>query len=321
MPKIGDAHDVGETSGAPDIATELLSGSTLRGYVGDARVSNDRKLAWLLDVARSLAAAHRAGLVHRSIKPENVMVTTDGAVKILDFGIARRTEDPATIDSGAPTAAADLASSTAEGMTIGAPQYMPPEQLQGDPLDGRADQFAWGVMAWELFAGTLPWGAAKDRAQLAAAVLASPVRPLIEVVPAIDPRVSDAVARALSKQRDKRFPAMEDLLAAVEQTGVAPPIPLEPTKPSMFSPHEIVLPVTRGSTVAMAATVPRPEPEPPAPPSRRAGMPITIGVVAVLLASAIGAGLALRSGAKRIPTGGSGSTSAPAGPAREGGGP
>jgi serine/threonine-protein kinase len=331
-------HDVGETDGAPYITMELVSGSTLRGYVGDATLPNDRKLAWLLDVARGLAAAHRAGLVHRDIKPENVMVTIDGAVKILDFGIARRTEDPGAVDSGAPTAAAHLASLTAEGMMIGTPQYMPPEQLQGEPLDGRADQFAWGVMAWELFAGSLPWGTAKNGAQLVAAVLASPVRPLVEVVPAIDPHVSDVVARALSKQRDKRFPAMEELLAALEgrrelsplatsdphvalrptvaQPGATPPIPLEPTKPSMFSPHAIVLPPTTGSSVAMAASVPRSEPEPPVLPSRRPGMPIAIGVVGLLLASAAGVGLALRGGAKSTPGGGSGAPagSAPAGP-------
>jgi tRNA A-37 threonylcarbamoyl transferase component Bud32/tetratricopeptide (TPR) repeat protein len=213
-------HDIGEVEGNPYIAMELVAGATLRAYVGDKAVSNAQKLGWLVDVARGLGAAHRAGLVHRDIKPENVMITSDGAAKILDFGIARRSEDSAAIDGGAPTAAANLASLTAEGIVIGTPQYMPPEQLQGHPLDGRADQFAWAVMAWELFVGELPWGASKHGAQLVAAVLAAPVKPLSEVATDADPRTSDAIARALSKDPKDRYASMDELLAAL--TGKEP---------------------------------------------------------------------------------------------------
>jgi hypothetical protein len=278
-PNVVAIHDVGEVDGAPFITMELVSGTTLRGYVGNATLSIEQKVEWLQHVARGLGAAHRAGLVHRDIKPENVMVTTDGAIKILDFGIARRAEDAADVDSGAPTAAAPLASLTAEGMMIGTPQYMPPEQLQATPLDGRADQFAWGVLAWELFTGALPWGAARNGAQLVAAVLSMPVTPLCEVVPGVPAAVSDAVARALSKERDKRFATMEELLVALEGRRAVTPAPgsqdlaLQPTTAQPATPQ-----VAAAADLAMA----------PAAPRTVADTPITTGAPAVGAASARG---------------------------------
>jgi len=241
-PNVVAIHDVGEVSGTPFITMELVTGTTLRGYVGDPKLSVAQKTEWLVQVARGLGAAHRAGLVHRDIKPDNVMVTTDGGVKILDFGIARRAEDVTAVDSGAPTAAPPLASLTADGMMIGTPQYMPPEQLQATPLDGRADQFAWGVMAWELFTGTLPWGTARNGAQLVAAVLSTPVRPLRDAAPEVPIATSDAVSRALSKERDKRFATMDELLASLEERRVFSPSPhsqdlaLEPTTAQPATP-------------------------------------------------------------------------------------
>jgi serine/threonine-protein kinase len=160
-PNVVAIHDVGEVDGSPYITMELVNGQTLRALLREPASSDAKKLSWLLDVARGLAAAHRAGLVHRDIKPDNVMVTSDGVVKILDFGIARRADSESPdVDIDAPTAAAHLPSLTAEGHMVGTPQYMAPEQLRGEPLDGRCDQFAWGVMAWELFTGRSPWAAA-----------------------------------------------------------------------------------------------------------------------------------------------------------------
>ena len=259
-PNVVAIHDVGEVDGNPFIAMELVSGSVLRDYIDNADVSNEQKLVWLLDVARGLGAAHRAGLVHRDVKPDNVMITTDGVVKILDFGIARRAESEAPgVNGQAATAAANLPSLTAEGLMIGTPQYMAPEQLQGAPVDGRADQFAWGVMAWELFAGALPWGASsKNGAQLVAAVLATPVRPLSDVVPGIAADVNSAVARALSKSRDARFATMEDLLGALGGKPTLTPAPnaksfaLEPTAEQPTTPSA---PSPRGSESGPAQLV------------------------------------------------------------------
>ncbi|HEY2510800.1 MAG TPA: protein kinase, partial [Polyangiaceae bacterium] len=219
-PNVVAVYDVGEFEGNPFIAMELVSGTTMRDAFQDAYLPQAQKLAWLLDVARGLGAAHRAQLVHRDVKPENVMITNEGVVKILDFGIARASEPDAAVDPVAPT----FATYTARGVAVGTPQYMPPEQLNGEELDGRADQFAWGVMAWEAIAGVSPWGG-KSGAQLITAVLSAPVRPLTEVLPNADPRLSNAIARALKKNREERFPSMEALIAAIEGESQRAPSP------------------------------------------------------------------------------------------------
>ena len=211
-PNVVAIYDVGEHEGSPFIAMELVVGSPLRAMIGkDVPVA--QKLAWLLDVARGLGAAHRAGLVHRDIKPENVMITTDGGVKILDFGIARLAQGGA--DAHAATVTPNLPSLTAAGVAIGTPQYMPPEQLKGEPLDGRADQYAWGVTAYELLCGKHPWATASG-AHLVAAILTLSVPPLRQLLPDLDPRVSDAVARAMEKSQAARFGTMEELVHAID---------------------------------------------------------------------------------------------------------
>ncbi len=164
--------DVGELAGAPYIVMELVEGRTLRRAVGDATAPIPTRVAQLADVARALAGAHKRGLIHRDIKPENVMVRDDGMVKVLDFGIARRAGG--SVDPEGSTQAPALTTLTAEGLKLGTPVYMAPEQIRGDALDGRADQFAWGVLAYELLAGRLPWRGAGDALAVMASVLTDP---------------------------------------------------------------------------------------------------------------------------------------------------
>jgi eukaryotic-like serine/threonine-protein kinase len=216
--------DVGEADGAAFIAMELVAGKTLRAFVGDAGVSWREKLRWLVDVARALDAAHKAGVVHRDVKPENVMVRDDGVIKVLDFGIARRAQIP--IDPGAPTESQHLGTLTARGVTIGTPLYMSPEQLRTDALDGRADQFSWGVVAYELLGGRLPWGSNNDALSLAAAILTAEPPPLASLVPELPVEADEAIHRALSKAPGARFATMGELVAALEAVlGHAGPSP------------------------------------------------------------------------------------------------
>jgi hypothetical protein len=306
-PNVVAIHDVGEVDGAPYITMELVSGRSLREFVTSEKPGLTERLGWLKSIAHGLAAAHRAELVHRDIKPDNVMVTPEGAVKILDFGIARRSEQETPIDSDAPTATARLASLTGEGVMVGTPQYMAPEQLQALPLDGRADQFAWGVLAWELLTGATPWGAHKNGAQLIAAVLSMPLVPLRNLVPALPAHVSDAVGRALAKEREKRFPTMDDLLLALDnrRSGPSP----EDTALSLAPTEE--LPVTpalgsartpgpsRGSsgsnpprTISGGALVGSPQ-SAEAPPVRRSKVALWVALL-VVAAMAAAAPSALR---------------------------
>src|SRR5262249_52301861 len=155
-PNAVSIYDLGDIDGTPFIAMEYVPGRGLSAYVGDSTTPWPLKLRWLVDVASALAAAHAVGLVHRDLKPENVMVREDGRVKVLDFGIARRATTDGGCAYGATAPRAAVPTLTGKGVIIGTLQYMPPEQLAGKPLDGRADQFAWGVMAYEVLCGTPP---------------------------------------------------------------------------------------------------------------------------------------------------------------------
>lgn len=205
-------YDVGEVDGEPYIAMELVQGDTLRAYVGDTRASVGRKIRWLVDVARALGAAHRAGIVHRDVKPENVMVRPDGRIKVLDFGIARRN---APVDPAAPTARAQPTASTTGGF-LGTPMYMAPEQVRGRAADGRTDQFSWGVVAYELLEGQRPWEA-QDALGIVAAMMSEPPRPMS--ASSLPDEVKRVVMRAISLAPAERFGSMEDIVELLEPLG------------------------------------------------------------------------------------------------------
>ncbi len=234
-PNAVSIFDVGEFEGTPFIVMELVSGRTLRGAVGDASVPAATRVAELVDVARALAVAHKRGLVHRDIKPENVMVREDGVVKVLDFGIARR--QSGSIDPHGHTETPALPTLTIEGVKLGTPFYMAPEQIRGDALDGRTDQFAWGVVAYELLAGRLPWRGAD-----AMAVMASVLTDRVDRAPLDEagvPRaVQDVVLRALEKRPDDRFPSMDDVALALDAAAHERP-PQGATAAQRFSTGEV----------------------------------------------------------------------------------
>jgi eukaryotic-like serine/threonine-protein kinase len=217
--------DVGELDGAPYIVMELVEGRTLRQAAGDATPSLSTGVAQLSGVARALAAAHQRGLVHRDIKPENVMVRDDGMVKVLDFGIAGRTGGSA--DSRSATHAS-LPTLTVDDVKLGTPVYMAPEQIRGDELDGRADQFAWGVVAYEMLAKKLPWRGA-DALAIMASVLTDPVDGVALDRAGVPRAVARVVLRALEKKPQDRFPSMDELRAALESAGRGE-APVEPSK-------------------------------------------------------------------------------------------
>ncbi|MCC6647009.1 MAG: serine/threonine protein kinase [Polyangiaceae bacterium] len=205
-------HDVGVTDGVPWIAMELVEGRSLRALVSEGPVPAARAWAWLVDVARALSAAHERGIVHRDIKPENVLVRDDGVAKVLDFGIARRAVTG--LDPEGPTAAHGLPTLTGDGQTLGTPAYMAPEQIRGEPLDGRVDQFAWGVLAWETLAGATPWKKG-DPMALVAEVLSTPCAPIASIAHDTPAPLAAAIDRALEKQPEKRFGSMHELLVAI----------------------------------------------------------------------------------------------------------
>lgn len=210
--------DVGEAGGAPFIVMEHVTGTSLRARTGDLEVPVAERLRWLTEVARTLSAAHRAGLVHRDVKPENVMLRDDGVVKLLDFGIARRLRGAA--DPGGSTPGSAEGPGTLDESTIaGTPAYMAPEQVRRQRVDGRADQFAWGVMAYEVLSGALPWRSIEKGTPTLVAIVTERQDPLPFAKLDVPPHVARVIDRALEKDPARRFPTMDDLLAALDPDG------------------------------------------------------------------------------------------------------
>jgi serine/threonine protein kinase len=207
--------DSGEEHGVPFIVMELVSGTSLQALVGESSLPPSERVRIVADVARALAAAHRAGLIHRDIKPENVMIREDGTVKVLDFGIARAMEAIA-----APDAAPGEAAVAGPSAAFGTPAYMPPERLLRGQYDARADQFAWGVLAYELLAGRYPWRTSPGHS-LIAAILDDAPEPLSDAAIGTPPGLVAIVARALRKSADERFPTMDALIGELARVSAA----------------------------------------------------------------------------------------------------
>lgn len=214
--------DEGKPTEQTYLAMELVRGKTLRAYVGDESIAIGRKLRWLTDASRALAAAHRAGLVHRDVKPDNIMVREDGRLKVLDFGIARRA--PAAVDASAPTQTPTRSDVVTEkGTFVGTPKYASPEQLRGDEIDGRSDQYALAVTAYELLSGSPPFDAESGVA-LISRILSTPAPVLRDSCDGLPSEVEAAVTRALAKSPSERFADLDAVADILEPfaDGVAP---------------------------------------------------------------------------------------------------
>jgi serine/threonine protein kinase len=199
-------YDVGEASGVGFIAMEIVRGAPLADFIGDRDVPLGRRVRWLVGAARVLAAAHAAGLVHMDVKPNNLMIREGGEVKVLDFGIARA--------FAAPLVGVGEAS-TASGSFLGTLRYVAPERLAGEPVDGRTDQFSWGVTAWELLAGWHPLDVA-DPSDAAGKGLVDGIAPLADVAPDVPAEIARVVDRALAKRPDDRFATLDEAADALE---------------------------------------------------------------------------------------------------------
>jgi Tol biopolymer transport system component/predicted Ser/Thr protein kinase len=207
-PNIITIYEIGETDNTHFIATEYIEGETLREQLKGSPINLKPALEIASQVAGALDAAHRAGIVHRDVKPENVMVRPDGLVKLLDFGIAKLTEKQIDTD---PEAATAIKAQTSPGMIIGTAAYMSPEQARGTQVDTRTDIFSFGVMLYEMLAGRPPFGGENAIETIGSILNKEPV-PLSRQVPDVPHEIERIINKALRKDREERYQTAKDLL-------------------------------------------------------------------------------------------------------------
>ena len=220
-PNIAHIYDAGEVDGTPYIAMELVEGRTLRELVG-----HPVEATLLQDLARQAASAlshaHQRGIVHRDIKPENLLLTHEGQLKVLDFGIARRGLGDAL--GGQTSHHLTLVERTAPGYSQGTPAYMSPEQANGKTLTGQSDQFSLGVLLYELATATHPFLRASLVDTLYAVTRDQPL-PLSEARPDLPRSLSDAIRRLMEKDPQDRFPNLQTLAVGLSEQVATAQVP------------------------------------------------------------------------------------------------
>ncbi len=279
-PNLLTLHDVGDHDGVPFLVTEMLDGESLRARLSRGPLRLREAIQIGADVARGLAAAHDAGVIHRDVKPDNIFLTTEGRTKILDFGIAKLRR--ASVEMAAVTGDGtdDIAHSptvtptTADtGMVVGTPGYMAPEQLDAGSIDERTDIFALGVVLYEMIAGRRAF-ASDSAVEESYAILKTPAEPPKGATKAL----ARVVLRCLEKRPDARFQSAIDLAFALDELDAS-------TDPVARISKVSIEPDPRQS----ARTIRDPAPGVLAPSRLRwAGLAALVGVAALLTGVLIG---------------------------------
>ncbi len=212
-PNIIVIHDIDEAEGVHYIAMEHVAGKTLDRLIARHGLRLNEALKYAVQMATALAKAHSAGIVHRDLKPTNVMVTDDGLVKVLDFGLAKLTEAAPTADA---ETAVTLEPTTEEGTIVGTVGYMSPEQAEGKAVDARSDIFSFGSVLYEMLTGQRAFQG-ETKASTIAAILREEPKPLSQIAEGLPREVERIVRRCLRKDPAHRFQHMDDLKVALEE--------------------------------------------------------------------------------------------------------
>jgi Tol biopolymer transport system component/tRNA A-37 threonylcarbamoyl transferase component Bud32 len=214
-PNICVVHDIDEAAGRPFIAMEYVAGRTLDHLIGRKGLKLLDALRFSIQITDALAKAHAAGIVHRDLKPSNIMVTEDGLVKVLDFGLAKLTEKPERGDEAATRQATERPQ-TEEGTIVGTVAYMSPEQAEGRQVDPRSDIFSFGSVLYEMLTGQRAFHG-ESKVSTLAAILHKDPTPTSEVAATVPAELERIVARCLRKDPQRRWQTMSDLKIALQE--------------------------------------------------------------------------------------------------------
>ena len=276
-PSIVSIYDTCSDGGVEAIVMELVVGRTLRERLDDPTPIDPWQAAGLAaQVAEALEAAHRAGLVHRDVKPANVLLSNDGRVKVADFGIAKA------------VAEADL---TQPGLMVGTAKYLAPEQVRGEPVDPRTDIYSLGVVLYEMLCGRAPFVADTDAATALARLHRDPLRPR-QVRAGVPKALEDVVCRAMAREPADRFESAADLRAALLAGGAT-----SAPEPDLTSTNLVAAPGHTTASPRPAGAAPVVAPTPTFRQTERGWWLPTLIVVLVAVALGIAGLLLGRSGA------------------------
>ena len=296
-PNIVTIHDVGEQEGVNFIVMELLEGATLDRWLGRGPLGLNQVSRVVRQVADALDFAHKRGVVHRDIKPSNIMISNEGHVTLMDFGLVRASEGSGLTQTGA---------------IMGTPEYMSPEQAQGINLDHRADIYAFGIVLYRLLAGRLPFERASTPALIHAQVYEEPP-PLRQLRPDLAPALEAVVIKAIAKNPADRYASMGQLASDFEAAlGVAATAPALFPAPDPAASGRVSSPPGRASTPPGRSAAPTIRPVTPAPagatvrpasrtappaaaPRASSKIPLLIGLLGVLLIGVIAGALLIMS--------------------------
>lgn len=280
-PNIAALHTASTIQGQFVMVMEYVEGTTIAKVLESGPITVNQAVNYAQQVLSALNYAHAKGIIHRDIKPANMMLTGDGTIKLMDFGIARSNKD-----SGM----------TMVGTTLGSLYYMSPEQVKGEAIDGRSDLYALGISLYEMVTGRKPFEAGTDYS-IMAAHLKEPPKPPIEFRPDLPPALNEIILIAVAKDPAQRFQSADAMRHALENVsgsaGVASPAAAPGSGTTTFAaaakPSVAAMPAA-----AAAAAAPQPAAYVPVPPAARSGghrgLYMTLGaliVVAVLVAAGL----------------------------------
>jgi serine/threonine protein kinase len=213
-PNILTVHEITTHDGQPYVVAELLDGQTLRDALGHGALPVKKAIEYAIQICQGLAAAHEKGIVHRDLKPENVFVTTDGRIKILDFGLAKLTE--AAVAGAGATMLATRPAETTPGLVMGTIGYMSPEQVRGQTVDHRTDLFSIGTILYEMLSGQRPFQGDSPADTMSAILQREPPDLSVAAAGRVPPGLERIVQHCLEKESSRRFQAARDLAFDLE---------------------------------------------------------------------------------------------------------